>query len=99
MFCAWLTCCAARLLLLSKALAAKNRSALSGTERKNRFFSTTRTGSSSLLLHKPATFFLPGSTLSFAILATLGQILELLVVEEELFSRGKNKILTAVHAL
>jgi hypothetical protein len=42
---------------------------------------------------------LPGSTLSFAILATLGQILELLVVEEELFSRGKNKILTAVHAL
>jgi len=37
--------------------------------------------------------------LRFAILATLGFVLELFIVEEELFAGGKNEVVTAIHAL
>jgi hypothetical protein len=38
-------------------------------------------------------------TLRLAILATLGFVFKLFIVEKELFTGGKNEVITAIHAL
>ena len=86
--------------LLLKAFAAQHRPPLRGTERNSRFFPTLRAIRARLDLR--VALSLRGSQnsypLTFAGLATLGFVLELLVVEKQLFTGGKDEIRTAIDA-
>jgi hypothetical protein len=77
---------------------------LRGLEWDGRFLATSGTGGARLhfLVEVAAAgtaMSHVGRTLRLAILATLGFVLELFVVEEELFAGGKDKVVTAIHAL
>ena len=75
-----------------------------GLERDGCFFAASGTGGARLhLLVEIAAAGTAMShirrTLRLAILATLGLVLELFIVEKELFACGKNEIVAAIHAL
>jgi hypothetical protein len=66
---------------------------LRGLKRNRGFCSAFRTDSSGFCAHAIAG---SGYTLNFALFATLWIILELLIVKEELFPGGKDKVVTAI---
>ena len=86
---------------LLKALAAQYRPPLCGTERNSGFFPALRAIRPRLDLS--VALSLGGAEnrdpLSLAGLTTLGLILELLIVEKQLFAGGKDEIRTAIDAL
>jgi len=83
-------------LLALEALPAEYRAALSGLKRDGGFAAAVRALGHGFHPSRPAGR-VPRS-LCFACLATLRLILESLVVEEMLFTRGEYKIRTAIHA-
>ena len=82
-------------LQLLEAAPAQHRPALSGFERNRSLRPAHRTGNTSLGTDPLA----PPRAFCFALLAALGVVLELFVVEEELLSCRKNKVGAAVDAL
>ena len=90
--------CGATLL---KALAAEDRAALSWLERDSGVFAAAGTGCAGLdlLIVRGGIRAHCGRALGLARLAALGLIFELLIVEEELFTGGEQKLRTAVHTL
>ena len=79
-----------------EARAAQHRAALRRLERNGRFRAAfAADGTSFCPYPSPGT----GCALDLALLASLGIVLELFVMEEELLSRGKDEIISAVHAL
>jgi hypothetical protein len=77
---------------------------LRGLERDSRFFAASGTGGARF--HLLVEVAAAGSAMShirralrLAVLATLGFVLKLFIVEEELFASGKNEVVTAIHAL
>lgn len=86
--------------MMSKAFAAKHGPTLSWTEWKGGFFPAIGAKDHGFLLDKAIRRSLScGGTLLFAGFASFRQILELFIVEEKLFSGGKNKVVAAIHAL
>src|SRR5512146_2873965 len=90
-------CC---FLAALEALPAKHRASLRGLERNRRFLTAIRADGSRFYLWIIRVHWQPEGLGSFTLasLATLGFVLELFVVEEQLFSRGKNETLPAVNA-
>ena len=88
-----------------KAFAAEYGTALGGTERHSRQLTASRTGGLSfdlgvaVVLSGRRRRAEHGNPFSFAGLATLGFVLELLVVKEKLFPGGENKITSTVDTL
>ena len=91
-------CC---FLAALEALPAKHRASLRGLERNRRFLSTIRANRVRLYLGIVRVYRQPEGLGPFALatLATLRFVLKLFIVEEKLFSRGKDEILPAVNAL
>ena len=84
-----------------EALPTKHRASLRRLKRYRRFLSAIRTHGSSFYFRIIRVDRQPEGlgSFAFASLAALGFILELFVMEEQLFSRGKDEILPAVNAL
>ena len=78
-----------------EARTAQHWTALRGFERNCGFGSAFRTYCAGFSSHTAAR---TGDPFDLALLATLGIILELLVMKEELLARGKDKIVSAIHA-
>ena len=80
--------------LLLKAFTAQHRTPLAGTKWDRRLFTTMRTIRPGFRLHirLPVRSSQYRDSLALAVLATFGFILELLVMEEQLFPGSKNKI-------
>jgi hypothetical protein len=79
-----------------EALAAEDRTALGGLEGNRSFPPTLRARGHGFAFRKSA-----ARTLSFGLagFAAFGFIFEVLIVEEMLLSRGKNKICSAIYTL
>ena len=84
-------------LAAQKAFAAVNRPALRGLEGDGGLPAALRAGGHGFRLGKPRAC--RALALQLAILAAFGLVLEVLVVEEVLFSRCEYEIRSAVHAL
>jgi hypothetical protein len=88
-----------------EALPAQHRTTLRGLERDCGFFAASGTGGARLhfLVEVAAAAGSAMShirrTLRLAILATLGFVFKLFIVEKELFACGKDEFVTAIHAL
>lgn len=84
-----------------ETLAAENRATLRRSERNRSFLATARTYSASFHLRWCRRLRHPGCLppLCLATLATFRLILELLVMEKQLFPCRENEIFTAVNAL
>jgi len=88
-----------------EALTAENGATLRGTERDRGLFSASRASGLGLDLGVAVGLSRRrgsaenGDPLGLASLATLGFVLELLVVEEKLFPSGENKITPTVDTL
>jgi len=89
----------------TEAFAAEDGAALGGTERHCSFFSAARTGGLSLNLGVAVALSGRGRCAEYrnpfglAGFATLGLVLELLVVEEKLFPGGEHKITPTIDTL
>lgn len=81
--------------MLLKAGAAKDRAALRGLERNRGLRAALRTGRSGLRTHARRS----ASTFRLALLAVLGIIFKLFIVEENLLARRKDKLGAAIAAL
>ena len=95
-------CCGRTLPL--EAFPAQYRTTLRGLERDSCLFAAS--GACGARLHLLVEIAAAGSAMShirralrLAILATLGFVLELFIVEKELFAGGKYEVVTAIHAL
>jgi hypothetical protein len=66
---------------------------LRGLKRNGSFRGTLRTNSPGFGAHAIAG---SGHTLNFALFATLWIVLKLLIVKEQLFASGKDKVVTAI---
>jgi hypothetical protein len=80
--------------LLLKTRTAENRSALCWLEGNGSVRTACRAGCTGLGPHAPA-----ARTFRLALLAVLGIVLELFIVEEELLARGEHEVNAAVSAL
>ena len=85
--------------LLPEALPAEHRPTLGGAERQRGFLAAACADSSGFLLGGMVGRCLGRRMFQLAGLAPSGQVLELLVVEETLFSGSEDKILAAIAAL
>jgi hypothetical protein len=81
--------------VLLETRAAQHRPALSRLEGNCRFFAALRAVGPRFRTSPRA----PVGALGLALLAALGVILELFIVKEKLFARGKDKLIAAVCAL
>jgi hypothetical protein len=77
-----------------EAFAAKDRTALGGFERYRGFPPALRAGGHGLALLETTARTL---TFGFAVLTTLGFVLEILIVEKVLFTCGENEIRSAIY--
>jgi hypothetical protein len=72
---------------------AEHRATLRGLKGNGGFGGALRTDSPSLCAHAIAS---SGYTLNFALFATLWIVFELLIVKEQLFAGGKDKVVTTI---
>jgi hypothetical protein len=86
-------CGRSRRTALLEARPAKHGAALCGLKRNSGFGSALRTNRPGFCAHAVAR---SSHALDLALFASLWIVLELLVVKEQLLSRGKDKIITAV---
>src|SRR5581483_867852 len=87
------TWCSGSLLFLLKTGAAQDRPVLRGLEGNSCLFAAFGAGGSGLGAHTGS-----GAALGFALFATLGIVAKLLIVEEDLFACGEDKLRAAIHA-
>ncbi len=92
---------AGRLPLIAKALPAQDWAVLRGAERNGSLLAALRADGGSLDAGVSLALRCADSrkAFRFAGLAAFGFVTKLLIVEEKLFTRGENKISTAIHAL
>jgi hypothetical protein len=82
-------------LRLLETRAAQYRPALRGTEGDGCLLATCRAVSARFSAHTRASV----RTLSLALLASLGIVFKLFIVEEKLLTGGEDKLVTAIYAL